>query len=230
MIVNIVPKEIFKEIVESIKESVTVTAITQSGSETTIKCNTTDININNYVLLSCGALSGYKLVKRVYSDRIVIDYSGAYTLGTLKKDPYFDWGNLKDGSISINKLNEFPLIFLILPMPYEVNSNPKSSIFIESNFKFLIIDKYTNPNGTKKTITDDIYDSTVSRMSSLALTFQQAIENSKYILEATFKRSEEIPFGVTFSGDDGSEETLVIQSAGCYLEASVKIKKQYQCN
>lgn len=231
-LVNLVPKDIFKEVVESLKKEIAITSITQSNGETTITCDTITnrINSNNYILFDCGDLKGYYIVKKVCSNKFVIDYSGTYTNGKIYTYPYFDWGNLKDAKRDVNKLNEFPLIFLVLPRPYELNSDKKVQELISGDFDFLVIDKITVPNGTKKTITEDNYDSTVSRMSNLALDFIDSVSNNKYILrDSTFTRSEEIPFGVTFSGDNGSDETFVQDCAGCYVKASVKIKKIYNC-
>ena len=157
--VNVVPFQIFQEIAESLKVSVNVTSTTKSGNKTTLFC-ACDENIGSFVLCNCGALQGYYEILERYANRIVIQYSGASTAGTIKTYPYFQWGNLKDGKISINKINEFPLIYLILPLPYTLNVDKKSSIFIESSFKFLFIDKYELRNGYK-TITEDVFNSTV---------------------------------------------------------------------
>lgn len=230
-IVNVVPKDIFKDVVESMKTIVPVTNVTQSGSETTLYFDTTTTFSKNYILCNCGDLQGYYRVNKYYDNKVIIDYSGSFeTTGTVKTKPYYDWGSIKEGHISINNNAEFPLIFFILPTPYSVNLNKNELEFISSDFKFLIIDVYKAPKGEEKNTTDYLFGEVVSEMSDLALSFQQNIKKHKLIMkDSTFRRSEEIPFGVTFSGDNGSDESLVQMSAGCYVEASVQIQKNYNC-
>lgn len=235
VIQNIVPKDVFQDIVEGLKEEVTVTSITQSGSETTLTCDASTMFSGNYVLIDCGDLQGYYRVKKWYSTKIVIRYSGAYTVGTIKTQPYYDWGTIKEGHISVNENSEFPMIFFILPTPYSVNTKKNETEFISGEFKFLIIDTFKAPKAQEKNKTDYIFGEVVSRMSALALRFQQAMQDHKVgfnkliMKDPTFRRSEEIPFGVTFSGDNGADETFVQMSAGCYFEASVRINKIYNC-
>ncbi len=226
---NIIPKDIFSEIVDTLRSSVNVTSITQSGRFTTLFCTTTGISKGNYVTINCGDMQGDYIVNEVWNNRIVVPYTGNFTLGTIKTKPFFQWGNLKDGKISINNLNEFPLIYFVLPTPYDLDVDTLNRTFIDYPFQFLFINKYELPKGTKKTQTEEICESTVREMSDLSLSFSQAVKDSKYIIDAQFRRSEELPFGITFSGDSGSTETLVPQSAGVYLEARVKIKKTYNC-
>lgn len=228
--VNVVPKDVFREVVESMKTEVTITSNSQSGAYTTLYCDTSTMFIGNYVLLDCGDLQGYHRVYKKYSDRIVITYSGAVTNGTVKTQPYYDWGTLKEGHISINNNAEFPMIFFILPTPYDMNFKKNELEFINHDFKFLIIDTYKEPKGQNKNNTEYLFSQVVSEMSDLAFDFEVACDKHKLIMkDSTFRRSEEIPFGVTFSGDNGSDETLVQMSAGCYVEASVRIQKNYNC-
>lgn len=229
---NIVPKEIFQEIAEALKKVVTVTSFTQSGNKTTLFCDAVGINLNSFLLFNCGDLKGYRPILEVYPNRVVIQYSGEVELGTIKTEPYFNWGNLIEGQVSLNKINEFPLIFMILPKPYVVNVDDKDVAFIDDTFRFLVIDRYATPNGTRKTMTDDIFDTTVNRMSELSLNFINEIKSSRHFINSsqTFRRSEEIPFVITLQGDRGSKEQIGHQVAGCYVEASVKIKKKFKCN
>lgn len=225
--VNVVPKDIFKEVCDSIKTEVSVTA-NQVGAITYLYFDTSGLNINNYIKVNCGEMNGMYRIHEIYSNRVGIQYTGAVENGTVKTIPFFQWGNLKEGKISIHSLNEFPLIYLMLPTPYDLNINMSDMQFITSSFQFLIIDR-TSRNTGSRTETDFIYDNVVSEMSDLALEFSQGINKHKRILNnATFRRSEEIPFGVTFSGESGSDETLIEDAAGCYLEARVQISKK-QC-
>jgi len=223
---NIVPKDIFQNIVDSIRTELACTA-TQSSGITYLHFNTTGLKIGNYVNVNCGAMQGDYMIKETYTNRIGVRYSGAFSNGTVKTTPFFQWGNLKDGRLSISSLNEFPLIYFILPTPYEVNVDKEVLYLINHTFQFLIIDRIERNEG-ERTLTDSIYNNTVSAASELGLEFIEAIKGDNNILRgATFRRSEEIPFGITFSGDSGSTETLIEDAAGCYIEASVKIKKKY---
>lgn len=228
--VNVVPANKFREIAETLKTEVSVTSYTQSGRYTRLYFDVTSVTDKQYLKFDCGDLQGYYEVRNIYTDSVEIPYSGSVTIGTVKKAPFFMWGNLKDGKESLLKLNEFPMIYFILPTPYGLNLEESELEFIEHNFKFLIIDKITRPDGSEKTKTDEILDEVVEDMSQLALDFAQAIKDDKDIIKgATFNRSEEIPFSVTFSGANGNTESLIAEGAGCYLEASVRINKKYNC-
>lgn len=223
---NIVPKDIFKEIVEGLRTTYNCT-VTQTGGITFLHFNAIGLFRGNYVSVDCGAMQGSYMIEQSFDNRIGVRYSGAATTGTVKTSPFFQWGNLKDGKLDIEKLNEFPLIYMILPTPYEVNVEKNVMYYIDHTFQFLIINR-TGRNQGDRTFTDSVFDNTVKDMSDIAHDLIMAIEKSKYMLSDTsFRRSEEIPFGITFSGDSGSTETLITDAAGCYVEASVKIRKKY---
>jgi hypothetical protein len=234
-LVTIAPHEVFKDIVNTIRETQTVDTFVKVGNITSITCDTTNIMIGNFVEFDCGDLQGEYQVLEKYTDSIKIKYSGYATTGTMYSFPFFDWGNLKDGKIEILKKREYPLIFMLLPNPYNVNIDDNSPIYIEDyTFKFFVVNRYMECiSTTEKTKSEYIYNNLVKQAAQISDRFAKAVKDYKLISRKGFKykRSEEIPFGVTFgSNENGKTEALFEpKTAGCYLEIRVSILKTYQC-
>ena len=74
---NIVPKDIFQNIVDSIRTELACT-VTQSSGITYLHFNTTGLKIGNYVNVNCGAMQGDYMIKEIYTNRIGVSYSGAF--------------------------------------------------------------------------------------------------------------------------------------------------------
>lgn len=222
---NLIPADIFEECVNNIRAAYDVTASQDNGI--TYLSFENDCKRGNYVYVDCGEMQGEYIINYADTNKIGIRYSGSVANGTVKTKPYFDWGNLKEGKISIQSLNQFPLIFFILPTPYEVNLDEMDEAFISHDFQFLVIDRIKRMQG-EKSFTNAVLRETVREMSDLTFDFQNSVKKHKQTRrDVSFRRSEEIPFGVTFSGESGSSEALIEDAAGCYLQARVNIYKKY---
>lgn len=232
---SLAPHEFFEIVADSIKNSQDVDTFDQDGRFTTITCDTTNLIDRNYVDLDCGNLSGEYQIYRRTETSITIEYSGVCEAGTMKTYPFFDWGNLKEGKVEIYKRHEYPLIFMILPDKYNVDLDETKPYYINDNtFKFFVVKRFRKDMlASEKTNSEYIFKNYVKDCMQIADEFSLAVRNSEYFIKSSFSysRSEEIPFGVTFgSNENGKSEALFEpKSAGCYIEISVDIRKQYNC-
>lgn len=234
---TIAPFEIFKDIAASIRTSQPISNITQTNGLTTLFLeNTNNIDINNFVTINSGEIVGEYAVKEIYSNRIVINYSGAIlteNFGTIETYPFFDWGNLREGKLEVMKRHEYPLIFMLLPNPFTINLDKKSHYYIENHtFKFIVINRYNEDLlSSEKTKTEYIYNYYVKQLAELSDIYASAIREHNLIDSESFsyKRSDEIPFGVTIGSNENgkSESVFEAKTAGCYIECNLSIKKQY---
>lgn len=231
---NIVPFQVFKEAVDSLRTPIPV-VVSQSGSVTTLTGDFSGLNSNSFITCDCGDLQGEFRVKENgwNNDKLTIDYSGNFIDGTIEAYPYFYWGSLMKIQEVIQKTQEYPLVALVLPDPYTINTDSEVSYLIDDTFKLLLINKFSVAKDSNDNETQRIYDNVVAELSNFSLDLIGAIESNENVENVSnIKRSEEIPFGITITSNQSGKTAGVfdVQNAGCYLEMRVSIYKSQNCN
>ncbi|MFA5234190.1 MAG: hypothetical protein WC390_07305 [Sulfurimonas sp.] len=184
---------LLEEIIESIRDTDTITSITNSGTTYTINtANTHRLVVGDYIKINS---IEYKITSLTVNTRFTVTSTSAITGTTWTASaPYFYYGTVQYISNSLDKItdyqNKFPVIVLFETMPADVNDNNTSTIERTIDCEMYFMDESDYVNFTS----DEYYTQVINPIQLYVDSFIEALKVHAQIGE--LDRHNETPYSV----------------------------------